>query len=492
MPYFFCTLFPRFRVYFSILFQYYDYLKPFLKGTLRMSVNERRDLFETMPVPRAVATMSIPAVITSLITVVYNLADTYFVSMLNDPIQNAAVTLAFPLLLAFNAVNNLFGVGSSSMMSRALGQQDFDTVHKSSAFGFYCSLICGILFSLLYGVFSSPILSLLGADQVTRSQTGQYLFWTVTLGAAPSILNVVMGYMVRAEGAALHAGIGTISGCILNIILDPFFILPWGLNMGAAGAGLATFVSNVFACLYFLVLLYVKRRSTHVCIKPSFFKLNRKVVKGVCGVGIPASIQNLLNVTGTLVLNNFAAGYGAAVVAAIGIAGKITSVPFYTVLGVSQGIMPLISYNYASGNAKRMKSVFLFTTAVTITTMTVLSSLLFIFSRPLVGWFMADADVITHGSIYLRILSVAYLLLSIDFMAVGVFQACGMGKKALLFAILRKVVLEIPLLFLLNRLIPVYGIACAQPIAEFVLSIAAALTLVRIFSQADRRQQQIS
>ena len=213
-----------------------------------MADNQKTQLFEEMPIPKAVMQLSIPTVLSSLVMVIYNLADTYFVGMLNNPVQNAAVTLAAPVLLAFNAVNNLFGVGSSSMMSRALGRKDYDTVSRSSAFGFYCSLLSGFLFSFLCFALQNPLLTVLGADSNTAEATLGYLRWTVICGAAPAILNVVMAYMVRAEGASLHASLGTMSGCLLNIILDPIFILPWGLNMGAAGAGLATFLSNCVAC----------------------------------------------------------------------------------------------------------------------------------------------------------------------------------------------------------------------------------------------------
>ena len=149
--------------------------------------------------------------------VLYNLADTYFVGMCNDPIQNAAVTLAAPVLLAFNAVTNLFGIGSSSMMW--LGRKDYDTVYKSSALGFYCAAVSGVLFALACLVFNIPLLRMLGANADTMAATGEYLKWTAIYGAVPAILNVVMAYMVRAEGAALHASMGTMSGCFLNIIL---------------------------------------------------------------------------------------------------------------------------------------------------------------------------------------------------------------------------------------------------------------------------------
>ena len=446
-------------------------------------------LFEQMPIPRAVAKLAVPTILSSLVTVLYNLADTYFVGMLNNSVQNAAVTLAAPLILAFNAVNNLFGVGSSSMMSRALGSRDYETVHRSSAFGFYCSIFCGLLFSLLYVIFQPFVLTILGADATTAEATAGYLRWTVACGAAPTILNVVMAYLVRAEGAALHASIGTMSGCILNIILDPVFILPWGLNMGAEGAGLATFLSNCVACGYFFVLLYVKRKSTHVCIRPSMFCLKRKIVLGVCGVGIPASIQNLLNVTGMTVLNNFTSSYGSDAVAAMGITQKINMVPMQIAMGLSQGIMPLISYNYASGNTPRMKKTLTFAAKISLTALIIVAAGYYAGAGALVRMFMQDPEIVAYGTRFLRGFCLGLPFLCMDFLAVGVFQAVGLGKNAFIFAILRKVVLEIPALIILNALFPLYGLAYAQFTAEIVLATAAVVVLVRMFAKLERGER---
>jgi len=446
-------------------------------------------LFEQMPIPRAVAKLAVPTILSSLVTVLYNLADTYFVGMLNNSVQNAAVTLAAPLILAFNAVNNLFGVGSSSMMSRALGSRDYETVHRSSAFGFYCSIFCGLLFSLLYVIFQPFVLTILGADATTAEATAGYLRWTVACGAAPTILNVVMAYLVRAEGAALHASIGTMSGCILNIILDPVFILPWGLNMGAEGAGLATFLSNCVACGYFFVLLYVKRKSTHVCIRPSMFCLKRKIVLGVCGVGIPASIQNLLNVTGMTVLNNFTSSYGSDAVAAMGITQKINMVPMQIAMGLSQGIMPLISYNYASGNTPRMKKTLTFAAKISLTALIIVAAGYYAGAGALVRMFMQDPEIVAYGTRFLRGFCLGLPFLCMDFLAVGVFQAVGLGKNAFIFAILRKVVLEIPALIILNALFPLYGLAYAQFTAEIILAAAAVIVLLRLFARLERGER---
>ncbi len=432
--------------------------------------------------------LAIPTVISSLVMVIYNLADTYFVGMLNDPIQNAAVTLAAPVLLAFNAINNLFGVGSSSMMSRALGSKDMDTVYKSSAFGFYCALFSGLLFSVLYTVFSAPLLVVLGANAETAQATGGYLLWTVSFGAAPAILNVVMAYLVRAEGASLHASIGTMSGCLLNILLDPIFVLPWGLNLGAAGAGCATFISNCVACLYFFVLLFVRRGRTYVCINPRQFRPTMRIVRGVCGVGIPASIQNLLNVTGMTVLNNFAASFGSDAVAAMGIAQKINTVPFQVALGISQGIMPLISYNYASGNTRRMKRTFFFTARISLSFLFLVMIAYLVFAGDLVRMFMDNEQIVAYGTSFLRGMCLAMPFLCMDFLAVGVFQACGLGKEAFIFAVLRKIVLEIPALFILNWIFPLYGLAYAQLVAEVILAAAAIIVLARLFRRLERHQ----
>ncbi len=453
-----------------------------------MEDRQKTVLFEETPIPKAVMIMSVPTIISSLVMVIYNLADTYFVGMVNDPVQNAAVALAAPVLLAFNAVNNLFGIGSSSMMSRALGSKDYDTVYKSSAFGFYCALISGAVFSVLFTMFRHPLLLILGSDAQTAAATGEYLKWTVTCGAVPAILNVVFAYLVRAEGASLHASIGTMSGCLLNIVLDPVFILPQGLNMGAAGAGLATFLSNCVACMYFLVLLYVKRGKTYVCVRPSMFRLNRSIVVSVCGVGIPASIQNLLNVTGMTVLNNFTSVYGSDAVAAMGIAQKINMVPMYVALGLSQGLMPLISYNYASGNTPRMKKAVTFSAGISISFLALISAVYYLGSDFFIRMFMKNESIVAYGSRFLHGLCLSLPFLCLDFLAVGVFQACGMGRKSLVFAILRKIILEIPALYILNWLFPLYGLAFSQLAAEVVLAAAATVVLLRMFRHLEQKR----
>ena len=450
---------------------------------IEMDNSSKIILFEQTPIGKAVAKLAVPTILSSLVMVLYNLADTYFVGILNDPVQNAAVALAAPVLLAFNAINNLFGIGSSSMMSRALGSRNYENAYRSSAFGFYCALLCGLIFSTLCTLFNSGLLTLLGADSETAGASAAYIKWTVCFGATPAILNVVLAYMVRAEGASLHASIGTMSGCFFNILLDPLFILPGGLNMGAEGAALATFLSNCVACCYFFVLLFVRRRTTYVCLHPKRLAFRKEIASGIFAVGIPASVQNLLNVTGMTILNHFASEYGASAVGAMGIAQKINMVPFQVALGLSQGIMPLVSYNYASGNYKRMKGSVFFAGKITVAFLTGITVLFLICARPLTALFIDNGEMIAYGAAFLRGFCLCLPFLALDFLAVGVFQAVGKGMHSLLFAVIRKIAAEIPALFLLNRLFPLYGLPYAQVAAECIMASAAVLVLGRMFKR---------
>ena len=446
----------------------------------------RLKLFESEKISTAVLKLAIPTVLSSLVMTIYSLADTFFVGMLNDSVQNAAVTLSAPVLLAFNAINNLFGVGASSMMSRALGRKDYQSAYRSSSFGLYCAFICSIAFSSLCFFFNDQLLVLIGADKTTMEATRGYLKWTVIAGAAPSILNVVFAYLVRAEGSAMHASIGTMSGCFLNIILDPIFVLPQFLDMGAEGAGLATMLSNSFAVVYFIILVLSRGKNTYVAINPRYISWQKYIVIGVCAVGIPASIQNLLNVTGMTLLNNFTSEYGADAVAAMGIAQRLNNVPFSLANGFTQGVMPLVSYTFASGNHKRMKDAILFAAKIVISALLGVSIIYYAASPALIGIFMESSTIVEYGTKFLRGFCLGIPLLAIDFLAVGVFQAVGKGMYSLAFAIMRKIVLEIPAIILLNNIAPLYGLAYSQAMAESIMAVLAIITLIILMRKISR------
>lgn len=440
---------------------------------------EKTILFEQAPISKAVAALCIPTMISSLVFVIYGLADTYFVGLLNDPVQNAAVTLANPGMMLFHAITNLFGVGGASVMSRAFGGKDYTRAMQTSCVGIYCTAVMGALYSGCFVIFRQPILSLLGADAITQPHTWAYLKWTCLLGAVPSVLNVVLSDLTRAEGAAARASVGIVGGCVMNMILDPIFIMPWGLNMGAEGAGAATCLSNFAVCAYFLLMIVKERGRTFLCMHPSMFRPG-KLIASICAVGIPAAIANLLTTAGMIILNKFTASYGAVAVVAMGIAFRVDLIPCNVCSGLSSGLMPLISYNYASGNSRRMKQAFRFALISAFIGISTVAAFYFFFPQIPISLFIEDQEVVALGAIFLKSLCIALPFYAVEFVEVGVFNACGLGWHALIFALLRNVILQIPALYILDAILPLYGVPYAFVFSEGVLSIVGSIVITRL------------
>lgn len=433
----------------------------------------REELFEKAPVWTAIFSLTIPMIISSLVAMIYNLSDTFFVGVLNDSVQNAAITLTAPAMTLFYGITNLFGIGASSLMSRSMGQKDMETVKRASATGLYLGLIGAMLLSAVTIIFNAPTLRVLGTDAITYHATRDYLFWTVCLGSVPGIMSIMFSYLLRAEGRSLQASIGQMSGCILNIILDPFFILPFGLNLGAAGAGLATFIANCVACTYFLILILKEGDKTYVCLDPHYITLKRNVLSNIFIVGIPGVFQNILNVLSMTILNNIVAEYGADVVASVGIANKINQLPIQIVFGFTQGVMPLIGYNFAAKNFRRMKESIKKTYMVTLSALFCILILFNVAGQPIIRIFMDNDEIVRTGAWFLSGFGISLPFMCVDFMVVGISQAFGMGKPALVFSFLRKVFLEIPFILLLNTVAGVMGIAYAQCATEIIMAVVA-------------------
>lgn len=437
----------------------------------------KEELFERLPVTKAIVTLTIPVIITSIVSIIYNLSDTYFVGILNDPLQNAAVTLVAPAMTLFYAVTNLFGIGASSLMSRKLGEKDYDRVRKASATGILSGLFFAILLSAITLIFNKQMLSILGTTEETYSLTKQYLFWTVGVGAIPAIMNLLLSFILRAEGRSIEASIGGLCGLVLNMILDPIFILPFGLNLGAAGAGLATFISNCTGSLYFIILLIVLRGKTYVSVNPRNFSFRPDILKSIFIVGIPGVFQNFLNVISMTSLNNLAVGFGTAAVASIGIVNKLNQIPIQVIFGFGQGVMPLIGYNYASKNYSRMKEVIKKTFIISLSILFVLLLFFTLFRKPIVRVFMDNDTIVEIGSRFLLGFSFALPFMCIDFNVVGISQSFGIGKCALIFSFMRKAFLEIPFLFIFSHFFGLYGLAYPALAAEIVMAITAAFVL---------------
>lgn len=416
----------------------------------------------------------------------YNLADTFFVGQTGDPNKVAAVTLAFPAYWTLTALANLFGVGGSSMVARSLGARDPGRARRTSAFCLYAAAAVTLAYSLLLSVLKGPFLDLLGTGPSTRAFTLDYLTWVLEIGGVPTVLGLVMGHLVRAEGSARHASIGMSLGGILNIFLDPVFILT--LDMGVKGAAIATLISNTATLIYFGAYLLRMREKTVVSAKPKDFALDGKLAASVVSVGLPAALQTCLSIVSNTTLNKLASAYGEAAIAAVGIVKKIDMIPMNVTTGLAQGVLPLLGYNYAARKYERMKKAARFTRVVAVS-FSLLCVLVFeLWAGPIVGMFLRDPETVGLGSSFLRILCLTTPLMAISFLMTSMFQAVGKGRKALVISVFRKGSVDIPLMFLMNALMPLYGLLWVQPMVD-ALSIVLSFSLYASFSRTLRRRE---
>ena len=431
-----------------------------------MAELSRKELFESAPIPKSVKALVIPTIISQLITMIYNLTDTLFVGMLNDPAQSAAITMAFPLSLAVTAIANLFGIGGSSLISRSLGRGETDTARKTSVFSIYSAFALAVLYSLFTLVFKPRLVTLLGASGTNAVYFTSYIDWVVIMGGVPSIMNVLLAHIVRSEGAAKQASIGMSLGGILNMILDPVFILPFGLGLRVTGAAMATMISNTAAMAYFIIYLIRVRKRSVISISPKQYTLRADIVKGVLTVGLPAALQTFMSVISNSVLNNLAARAGDAALAAVGIVKKIDMLPMSISMGFAQGSIPLIGYNFAAKKYDRMHSANKYTRTLAISFSIICIFVFEVFARPIVGAFIGDPETIAYGVKFLRIMCLATPLMAGCVMIISLFQATGNGGKAMFLSFFRKGVVDVPLMYLLNSVLPVYGLMMVQPIVD--------------------------
>ncbi|MBQ2896263.1 MAG: polysaccharide biosynthesis C-terminal domain-containing protein [Oscillospiraceae bacterium] len=434
---------------------------------------DNTELFERLSMPRAIVTLAVPTVISQIITVVYNMADTFFIGRMNDPHQVAAATLAVPPFILLTAIANLFGIGGCSLVSRLLGRGERKKAGRCAAFSIYGALSVAVVYGILL-FFSRPwLLPLLGTNAGTYDYCADYVFWTVTVGAAPTVLSAVLAHLVRAEGYAREASIGLGLGGVLNILLDPLLIFPLGL--GLMGAAVATMLSNVAACIYFLLLLRRKRESTVIGLDPRRFTLGGGIPREVLLVGFPSCVMSMMSILSNAVLNGVVA-YSNQAMAGTGIAKKIDTLAFAVANGLTQGVLPLIAYNYASGNRRRMHSAIRTAFMVAVSVSTAATLLLFTCAVPVVRFFINDSATIAYGQHFLRVICLTCPAIAVTMMIICVFQATGQKGKPLFLSMLRKGLLDVPLMLLLDYLFAAQGIPWATAGAD-ILAMLLALAL---------------
>ena len=429
-------------------------------------------LFEQMPVPQAVRRQIFPSIASQMVLLLYNLADTYFVGLLNDPPQTAAVSVAYTITVLMTAIANLFAVGGASCMARAMGRHDTDSARRIAAISFWWCLFSAVLFSGVFALFAS-LLRLCGATAETYALAFRYAKWVVVWGGTCAILNILLANLMRAEGSAGLASAGVSLGGIINIVLDPIFVLPQFLGLGAEGAGLATAISNGIGTLFLLTCIFCKRRSSMVSLRPHSLRYTSQHMGGILKIGFPSCAQYLLTVVAVGALMKFMSDYDTDAVAALGIVKKLDMLPLYFSIGVSNGILPLLAYNYASGNNYRRHRVFKLGCGVSVA-FSLLCVLLYELLAPtLIGWFIDTPATIAYGAAFLRIMVLAMPMMAVCYPMITQFQAMGRVKESLICSVLRKGVLDIPLLFLLDGLIPMYGCTMVQPVVDCISMLMA-------------------
>lgn len=423
---------------------------------------DEKELMGKMKISKAVMKMAVPNVISSLVTVVYNMADTFFVGQTGDSLQVAAVSLTNPIFILLMAFANMLGMGGSAVLSMALGAQNKKRAANASAFVTYASLMIGVVFTAVLLLFMDPILRIFGADAQTYEFAAGYTFH-ISYGAPFIIWSAAASFIVRAEGASKEAMIGSMIGTIANIVLDPIFISV--LDQGTAGAAIATTIGNILASIYYL--WYFLKKSRVLSISPKDMKIREGIFIKTCSSGLPTAIFSALMSVSTIVLNQLLVEYGNDPVAAIGIVFKANMFITFLQMGIANGIQPLLGYNYGSGNMERFRGIESYTKKCCVIAGIAATILFFVFREPIIRLFISDKDVIGYGVKML----VAYMLsgsvIGILFVNMNCMQSVGHAFPATVLSVLRQGILLIPLLYLLKALFGLNGVILGQSITDY-------------------------
>ena len=452
-------------------------------------MKDKREIFEKMPVSKALATLAIPTIISQLISMIYNLADTFFISMAEDSSMTYAASIGFTMLFMMNCISNLFGVGAGSLISRLLGEKKGKDAGGVASFAFYCTIGFTAIYSLVVLLFMDQVLGLLAVTPTSLPFARQYALWVVVIGGIPTTISMTMSHLLRSEGYAKYASIGLGLGGVLNIILDPVFIfLILGKENAVLGAAIATMISNAVTMVYFIVVYFTIKKKSVLSLDPKKAVIKKEYVKSVFAVGIPSALGSFLACLSNIVINNLAKGYSEEYAsifseiytnvdpetlsdipgAAINIAKKIDMLPMNVGFGLCQGMMPLVAYNFASGDHKRMRAFSRVTRAASMIFSGACIVVFEIFAEYITFIFKPNDAAWVMSTDFLRILCIAVPFMLFNLQISFTFQAMGMGKQALILSSLRQGLVNIPLLFMMNHFFGLYGIVWTQIISDII------------------------
>lgn len=442
------------------------------------------EIFETKPVPAALAKMAIPTIVSQLITLIYNIADTWFIGQTNNPYMVAASSLVLTIFLMTAALANLFGVGGGNLVVRLLGGKDEEEAKKAASLSLVMAAGASLTFSVLCFLFMDPLLRILGASDYTIGYAKQYLTFVVVIGAVPTVLANTMSAMVRNIGHSKEAGFGLGMGGVLNVILDPIFmfvVFPDGYQV--AGAAVATMLSNVITLIYFIFTYQKLKGETVLSLPRRVEKIRKDSLGSLFSVGVPAAMSLLLFDLTTMVINRLAAGHGDTQLAAIGIVLKVERLPLNIGIGICLGMTPLVAYNYASKNHKRMKEFFSAARFAGLV-ISVLCVVFYRFCAPyIVRAFISDADTVRYGTEFLQSRCFATPFMFLSFHMVHFMQAVNRGKVSFQLAVIRQICLNIPILILLNHFFGMSGIVWTQLIADAINVVVSYIIYGRLIGE---------
>lgn len=429
---------------------------------------DKLSLFERTSVPKAVLVNAVPAIVSMLVVLAYNVADTFFIGQTGDEMQVAAVSLATPVFLLFMAVGTLYGIGGTSVISRAFGEGREAYARKVSSFCFYASLFTGILFIASFHLGMDRMLVWIGASAATQEYVRVYLE-CVAWSAPFVILSNAFSNIVRAEGRSVEATVGMMAGTIANIVLDPVFI--FALDMGIEGAAWATVIGNLLAALYYWIILIGAKSRLSAAWRD--FRPNAGILKGVFSIGVPAALNSIMMSVSNVVLNLFLAAYGDISVAAMGVAMKASMVVVLLQIGLGQGIQPLLGYCYGAGKQERFRQAVRFSNGLAVILGILLTAGCYLFSEEIIRFFIDSDRILAEAIRFLCILLLSGPLLGVLFVYINALQAVGAARDSLLLSLCRQGFIFLPCLIIFNELFHLDGLATAQPVADILSCLIA-------------------
>lgn len=438
-----------------------------------MENKKTMELFSNAPISQAVLKNALPAMAAMLMVLVYNLADTFFIGQTHDALQVAAVSLATPVFLIFMAIGTMFGIGGTSVISRALGEGKTEYAKKVCSFCMWGCVIVGVVMSACMLILIEPILSLVGASADTWNLAKTYLMIVVCCGPFVLISNCYSN-VVRTEGESAKAMMGTLVGNLLNVILDPILILGFGWNI--AGAAIATVIGNVIGAIYYIA--YFVRGKSSLSISLKDFTVKNKVASAVLAIGVPAALGSVLMSVSQIIINSQMAEYGDMAIAAMGVAMKVVIITGMVCMGLGQGVQPILGYCVGAKLWDRFKKVLRFSLVFAFLLSIVLTGICYLFTNQIVSAFLTDTTAFGYAVQFSRILLATSFLFGVFYVLTNALQAMGAATAALIINVSRQGIIFIPALFILKMIMGMTGLVWAQPVADIVSLIIACVLYI--------------